>query len=447
MTLITLAIPPYGLKTIRSEDSVQMYSNVNASFCYLDWSLQQQNPAQIPMFEDLLVATNEQIGQALQDSPSSSFSGPSTPPERTLCQPDVAYTVDFWEIVQFAKAYDASSSSAPITSIPPTGAVFHETRCGSTLISNLLTSFAPMTTRVYVESSPPQQVIDACSGLPIQGNTPSEMERRKQNPYLNPVCDEGAQDALLQDVFYMMGRTPNNAKSKSQTTTTTTTTTHIFYKFQNIFDMDVFTRAMPDIPWIYSYRDSVEVLMSHFKKYRSKDDAVIIDPWLVGRPMCLRDFNDPYQHPILWELAAIQNATPNNVTEEEYCALFLAGLGTQPMRVHENNTQRLAPHWFVNYRELPSRIWRDILPAMIGRSLTNEEVQRMKDIAHSYSKTGQKQVQEPMTETEWKDDSDRKRQTAPEVIRKAAAKFLDQQYVKMEEIRKSMDPTDGRGKV
>ncbi|CAN0367157.1 unnamed protein product, partial [Ectocarpus sp. 13 AM-2016] len=47
----------------------------------------------------------------------------------------------------------ADEGRAPL---PPKGFIYHETRCGSTLVANMLATLAP--SRVFSESKPPTQV-------------------------------------------------------------------------------------------------------------------------------------------------------------------------------------------------------------------------------------------------------------------------------------------------
>ncbi|CAN0443494.1 unnamed protein product, partial [Hapterophycus canaliculatus] len=47
------------------------------------------------------------------------------------------------------------------TPLPPKGFVYHETRCGSTLVANMLAALPP--SRVFSESKPPTQVRGDCS--------------------------------------------------------------------------------------------------------------------------------------------------------------------------------------------------------------------------------------------------------------------------------------------
>jgi len=65
----------------------------------------------------------------------------------------------------------------------PTGFVFHESRCGSTLVANILAAFNPKESRVYSESAPPSQA--------AQLFNMNDLENSIQ---------------LLRDVIYMMGR-------------------------------------------------------------------------------------------------------------------------------------------------------------------------------------------------------------------------------------------------
>jgi hypothetical protein len=116
-----------------------------------------------------------------------------------------------------AKAYDGfveggSNSNNNHNSgvgFPPTGVVFHETRCGSTLFANILAGLAPGRSRVYSESPPPVKALQAC-GSNYQ------------------YCDEDLHKALIRDVFYIMGRRPLSEEPN-----------YSFFKIQSIGTMSI----------------------------------------------------------------------------------------------------------------------------------------------------------------------------------------------------------------
>ena len=240
--------------------SSSKYRGVVGQFCKLNWSLQQENPSTVPMFRDLKSASN------------------------AICT-----KADLREVVQRAKELELANSSR---SIPPTGVVFHQTRCGSTLTANLLASLSPTQTRVYSESPPPLKAFSACSPPSLSS------------------CDSQAHSELIQDVFYMMGRTLKPELPKQ----------FVFYKIQSVgvHNIHAFTMAMPDIPWVFLYRDSIEVMQSHLSKGQLKWS------WKSGQaPVCGRYFGNKNQSPFTKMVAQSKGKKVADLTQAEYCASHL----------------------------------------------------------------------------------------------------------------------------
>jgi hypothetical protein len=245
--------------------------NARGTFCKIEWKKQQQNPSTVPMFKDLQAKSEMCIGTTVE--------------------------VDLFDMTRQAKAFDATFRNATkytgkrdvVLPIPPTGVVFHETRCGSTLTANLLASFSPDHSRVYSESPPPVHALRACDNRP---------------------CDPDKHKQLIRDVFYLMGRTLRVDRPQ-----------YAFYKIQSIgtMDIDKFSMAFPDTPWVYLYRDSVEVMMSHFKGNRR------------GRlPVCARGYEKPMkrQPKTTQKILKKHGKTMEDVDVTEYCAAHLVRFQT-----------------------------------------------------------------------------------------------------------------------
>jgi hypothetical protein len=62
--------------------------------------------------------------------------------------------VDLARVAQLAKKYDVGHDGS-VQSLQLSGVVFHESRCGSTLVANALMAMNPKENRVYSESAPP----------------------------------------------------------------------------------------------------------------------------------------------------------------------------------------------------------------------------------------------------------------------------------------------------
>ncbi|CAN0477514.1 unnamed protein product [Ectocarpus sp. 12 AP-2014] len=90
----------------------------------------------------------------------------------------------------------ADEGRAPL---PPKGFIYHETRCGSTLVANMLATLAP--SRVFSESKPPTQTIREC---------------------LTAGCDRHLLVKMFRSTMALMGRRRNGEQHE-----------HLYFKFQN----------------------------------------------------------------------------------------------------------------------------------------------------------------------------------------------------------------------
>jgi hypothetical protein len=341
-------------------------------FCNIDWKLQQKNPSTVPMFKDLREKSK-------------------------MCE-DTEVQVDLYEFAREARAFDASFANATemtgkrdvVFPVPPSGIVFHETRCGSTLTANLLASFRPKNSRVYSESPPPVTALRACEKKP---------------------CDPDKHKQLIQDVFYLMGRTIRVDRPQ-----------YVFYKIQSIGTMAMhkFTMAFPNVPWVFLYRDSVEVMMSHLKSKKKIDKGHV--------PVCGRNYNLSMERQPRQTQKILQKhgKRPQDMALTEYCAVHLAALSLAAVEEHD----RTGKGKFINYNELPDVAWRKLLPDYFGITpIDDTMVDNMKIVAGVYSKGRGKTANQ-----EWKDDSEKKQFAAPEEVVSAAKVYLGDMFEKMERL-------------
>lgn len=356
------------------------YGTVTGTFCPLDWSLQKTNPSTVPMFRSLV-----------EDSKH--------------CNPN-RVRMDLRSITKKARIYDKAMLDAvaqhreiPITKVLQVGgAVFHESRCGSTLVSNLLVAANPQAHRVYSESTPPINVLRVCNS-----------------------CSRAKQIALLRDVVYLMSRsqTPHE--------------TRVFFKIQSIgtHAISLWTEAFPSIPWAFVYRDPVEVLASHLR--RGGDSA--------HRAPCLRSRDHPT--PILIDLVARHHFEQNpsegmpdattatqlvsKLSTVEFCAAHLATLCTSALEEYRTKHSHKEGR-FVNYASLPDIMWESVLPNHFDvEDLSEAHIERMKSIALVYSKGFQDKANKP-----WSQDTDIKQKRASEAMRQAAKDYLNVYFEQLE---------------
>ena len=143
-------------------------------------------------------------------------------------------TLDLFDIVQKARAHDMEHADDPKApkSIPPTAFLYHEGRCGSTLVSNSLTALEPAKTRTYSEPLPVMQALLDC-------------DKTRVNCNLDMAAN------LFRDVVYMMGRTSNAEEGR------------LFFKLLpgSILGVSAVKQAFPDVPWAFIYRDVSKIVL------------------------------------------------------------------------------------------------------------------------------------------------------------------------------------------
>ena len=198
------------------------------------------------------------------------------------CTTEKTFSVDLKKVVDLARHVDENiqmkGRDAP-RALHPAGFVFHESRCGSTLVANALAAMDPMKNRVYSESAPPIAALKLCG---IDGE----------------LCSKETAAELFRDVVYMMRRTDNPVEE------------NVFFKIQSMGTkyIDTFLRAYPETPWIFVFRDPVQVMMSQLK-------------YGPQRANCVHQLSDvsksTHEH-----LASIGRKL-NSLIPEEKCALHL----------------------------------------------------------------------------------------------------------------------------
>lgn len=200
--------------------------------------------------------------------------------------------LDLYDIVQKTRAHDLKHQSDPTApkSIPPTAFLYHEGRCGSTLVSNSVTALAPEKTRTYSEPLPVLQALLDCDKTRVNCNV-----------------DKAAN--LFRDVVYMMGRTSQTKEER------------MFFKLLpgSILGVEAVKQAFPDVPWAFIYRDPVHVMVSNLRDKKS-DNA--------PGPYCVGFKKQKHQSEYLQDLVLSAGKTVEELTHEEYCAAYLVRIST-----------------------------------------------------------------------------------------------------------------------
>jgi len=319
------------------------YEGVQGYFCSLDWSKYKSDPSSIPMFKDLT----------------------------KHCNPQNTFTYDLKTIVNLATAME----NPDIHAMKPSGFVFHESRCGSTLVANALQAMDPEQHRVYSESRPLIRAIRAC-GIRGKGCAPH-------------VAAE-----IIQDVAYIMGRTRDP------------TETGLFFKIQSLGTkyIDVVVEAFPDTPWIFVYREPVQIMMSQLKVG-------------VTKANCVRQLTYVPKEKNMF-LASI-GRSEKELSPVEKCALHLSILCDAAIAAIGRSKGKGIG---ISYDNLVNKLIEDIIPRHFNVAITEERRDRIIDVSSKYSKGRAHKAKE------WKEDSEEKEELATSEIRQASKIFLYDSY-------------------
>jgi hypothetical protein len=249
--------------------------------------------------------------------------------------------------------------------IPPTGFVFHLSRCGSTLVSRML---AAVPSNIVLSEPPPfDQVLALPSSRPVTGPDP-------RITWMRGLLSAWAE--------------PRNGEQR------------LFVKLDSwhVLELPLIVEAFPEVPWIFLYRDPIEILVSHSRVPGAQTVPGIVDPRRLGL--------DP--------------ATVNPAARGEYTAQVLAQVCAAAL-AHS----RLGRGLFVNYRELPGSV-TDRIARHFGVPLSPADHALMDSASLFDAKSPGNAFQS---------DTQSKQQEASEEIRKRAQTVLGGLYERLEAVR------------
>jgi hypothetical protein len=194
---------------------------------------------------------------------------------------------------------DLVASEANMPDVVPDGLIFHMSRCGSTLVAQML---AAIEDHIVLSEAPP------LDGIVQFGHVGAHVPMEERV-------------ALLRAMVAALGRSPDGRR-------------RYFIKLDSwhTLTLPLFRRAFPDTPWVFLYRDPVEVLVSHMRMR-----GLQTVPGAMG------------------DLYGI--AGGERMTTERYVAHVLARI-CEAALAHRDLGQGL----FVNYNELPHAVETRILP-------------------------------------------------------------------------------------
>ena len=250
--------------------------------------------------------------------------------------------------------------------LAPTGLIFHMSRCGSTLVAQML---AALEANIVISEAPTIDSVIRVSGDYARANG-------------------DAQELRLKWMVGALGQTRSEVER------------HYFIKFDswNTLDLDLILKAFPAVPWIFLYRNPVEVIVSQMRQR-----GLQMVPGSIGNVLPGVGLDDALKIP-----------------PEEYCARILARICEAALNNAKNRNA-----FFVNYDQLPGVVTNSIVEHF-GVSYTTEEIEQMVKAASFNSKTPQMTFQT---------DSEEKQADATDAARKSAAEWVEPVYERLEAVR------------
>jgi hypothetical protein len=248
--------------------------------------------------------------------------------------------------------------------LSPDGFIFHLSRSGSTLASQML---AALDENIVISEA---RVIDSAV----------------RSYQFMPSAAEDQRVEWLRWIVEVLGR-PRGAEK------------YYFIKFDawNMIDFPVIRRAFPNVPWIFVYRDPVEVMVSHFDRRGAHMIPGALDPRLFGMDR--------------------QNAV--SVRPEEFCARVLRSICNSALRHCEDGGL------LINYSELPEAMFSQVID-FFGISYTANDLETIRSAAKRDAKNPAQTFE---------NDSPRKQEKASAAVREATAKWLYPVYEQLEAAR------------
>jgi hypothetical protein len=251
--------------------------------------------------------------------------------------------------------------------LPLRGFIFHMSRCGSTLSSQML---AALPQSVVLSEAPP---IDTVLRARFRG----------------PELTDERRVAWLQWIVNALAQPRQGGE------------TQCFIKFDSwhVADLPLIHRAFPDTPWVFLYREPIEVMASHANHRGAQMMQGVLEPEIFG----------------------LDRAAVRQTPFEEYCARVIGSFCEAALR-HRGVGKGL----LLNYRQLPDAI-PDLVSGHFGVNLDESDLGRMRSAARFHAKN-------PVIE--FVADAETKQREATETMRRMAEQWAYPLYRQLENARR-----------
>ncbi len=244
-----------------------------------------------------------------------------------------------------------------LPTIEPSGLIFHMSRCGSTLAAQMLAATPAHV--VVSEASPLDRVVQIA----------------REDPGIDGP-------ALVRAMIKVLGHARDPSAER------------LFVKLDcwHTLAVPLFRRALPLTPFIFMYREPVEVMVSQMRQRGSQMVPEFVPPSLYGLEL------------------------PGGVPAEDYCARVLAAVCEGVLSEPAQATT------LVNYTEMPGALLDRILPCF-GLTLDAETEAAMAAAARFNAKA---------SGSDFTPDSEAKRREASDTVKAATARWLSDPYARLE---------------
>lgn len=218
------------------------------------------------------------------------------------------------------------AQAGTLETLKPDGFIFHMSRCGSTLVAQMLAALDDGI--VVSEAAPIDAVLQLGRSLPEDDAVPA-----------------------LRAIVAAFGRKRGGRERR------------YFVKLDcwHTLALPLFRRAFPAVPWIFLYRDPAEVLVSQMRERGSQMVPQFFPPGFFG-------------------IAAAENTAV-----EDYCARVLGAI-CRAVLDHRHMSDHLSGGLILNYRQFPDAAWTAVLPHF-GISCSAQEQETMRRAAAHNAKS------------------------------------------------------------
>lgn len=259
-----------------------------------------------------------------------------------------------------------------LDTVPPTGFIFHSSRCGSTLVANACRAI----TNSIVLSEPP--ALDKLIARLIT-DAPESSPR------------SAIYSALIRGLVHVLAQRRKGDER------------HLFIKFAccSFSQIDRIRRIWPNVPWLFLYRNPIETIVSN---------TTNVPPWLIDNDRRV--------------LASITNTSTTDVAAmslEELCARTIGSLYTTAHRLANDGGMLL------NYNQLSVPVISSVLK-FFNINPSSDELETITRISRIYSK-------EASGTRTFISDADAKLRQASALVREVATAWANEPYRRLEEKR------------